>query len=56
MLKEIQYVSLTESLNYIGYCNEEGYPNGLGCIFGKKEFYMGHFRDGSLECYGRMIF
>ncbi len=28
----------------------------MGAIYGKNEFYLGHFRDGSLECYGRMIF
>jgi hypothetical protein len=56
LLREIQFFPLTEHLTFIGYANEESQPNGLGAIYGKNEFYLGHFREGSLECYGRMIF
>ncbi len=34
-LKEIKYVDVTETLKYVGYCSEDGRPDGLGAIFGR---------------------
>lgn len=54
--KTIKEAEINQNTKFIGFLNEEGLPDGLGCMFSKEEMFFGMFVEGLLHHFGRMIF